>query len=369
MKKTDKISQTDSKIIANGILRALAIILGVTLLLFVLYKISAVIVYISVAAVLALIARPLILFLRRRLKFGNTLAVSATMLLILLIIVGLFSLLIPLVLKESQNLSLLNSQEFKQKMEYLLTTSDQYFKSKNINIIDELKKIDYTTVAKQIPNFLNGMVGAFGSLFMGIFSVLFITYFFMMDATLLKKNILALIPDEKEPRFLESLEKIKDLLSRYFLGLILQISILFILYTVILLVFGIDNALVIALLAALLNLIPYIGPLIGGFIMLLLTMTDNLQLDFQTQILPTTIYVLIGYLVAQFIDNFFSQPIIFSKSTKSHPLEIFLVILVAGFLFGILGMVLAVPTYTAIKVILKEFLSENEFVRHMTKSI
>ncbi len=359
----------ESKIIAYGIVKAVAILIAVAAVLYVLYQISIVLVYISIAAVVSLIARPFIIFLRRKLKMGNTLAVTISMFLLILIIVGLFSLLIPLILKESENLSLLNTEAFKSKTEYIIIQTDNFLKSKNINILEEAKKLDISGIAKQIPNFLNGMIGIFGNLLMGLFSVLFIAFFFMLDSGLLKSNILALIPDEKEARILQSFEKIKDLLSRYFVGLILQIAILFILYTVILLIFGIDNALVIAFLAAILNLIPYIGPLIGGFIMLLLTMTDNLQLDFQTQILPTTIYVLIGYLIVQFIDNFFSQPYIFSKSTKSHPLEIFLVTIIGGILFGIIGMVLAVPTYTSLKVILKEFLPNIEFIQHLTKSI
>lgn len=359
----------ESKIIAYGILMAIAILAGIAIVLFGLYKISSVIVYISIAAVVSLIARPLIIFLRRKLKFRNSWAVTVTMILFVTIILGIFSLLIPLILKESENLSLLNSQEFKTKMEYLVNQTDVYLKSKNINTLDELKKIDFASFIKQIPNMLNSIIGVFGNLIMGFVSVLFIAYFFMIDSGLLKTNILALIPDHKEEKIVESFEKIKDLLSRYFIGLILQIAILFVLYTILFLIFGIDNALVIALLAAILNLIPYIGPMIAFVIIMILTMTDNLQLNFQTQILPTTLYVMIGYLIIQFIDNFFSQPYIFSKSTKSHPLEIFLITIIGGILFGILGMVLAVPTYTAIKVVLKEFLSEIEFVRHMTKGI
>jgi predicted PurR-regulated permease PerM len=191
----------------------------------------------------------------------------------------------------------------------------------------------------------------------------------MKDGGILNKGLVALVPDGSEKRFQKSFETIKDLLSRYFIGLLFQITILFVIYTVILLIFGIDNAIVIAFLCALLNLIPYIGPLIGGILMLILTMTSNLELDFQSQILPTTIYVMIGYTIAQLIDNFFSQPFIFSKSVKSHPLEIFLVIIIGGLLFGVIGMIVAVPSYTAIKVVLKEFLAENKIVRSLTKDL
>jgi predicted PurR-regulated permease PerM len=178
-----------------------------------------------------------------------------------------------------------------------------------------------------------------------------------------------LTPDDKEEKISKSLKKINELLSRYFIGLIIQISILFTIYSFTLLLFDIRSAMVIAFLCALLNLIPYLGPLIGGALMLLLTMTSSLEYDFQTHILPVTIYVLIGYVIAQLIDNFFSQPIIFSKSVKSHPLEIFLVIIIGGLLFGITGMVFAVPSYTVIKVILKEFLPENQIVKILTQGL
>ena len=75
------------------------------------------------------------------------------------------------------------------------------------------------------------------------------------------------------------------------------------------------------------------------------------------------------YLMAQLIDNFISQPLIFSKTTKSHPLEIFLIIIIGGLLYGVVGMITAVPLYTALKVILKEFLSDNKIVKSITKDI
>ena len=93
------------------------------------------------------------------------------------------------------------------------------------------------------------------------------------------------------------------------------------------------------------------------------------DLDFQAEILPKTVYVMIGFIIAQVVDNFASQPIIFSKTTKSHPLEIFLIIIIGGLLAGPLGMIIAVPSYTVLKVILKEFISDNKIVSSLTKDI
>ena len=98
-------------------------------------------------------------------------------------------------------------------------------------------------------------------------------------------------------------------------------------------------------------------------------MTSSLGESFQDVVLPKTFWVFIVFAIGQLVDNFISQPVIFSKSVKSHPLEIFLVILIAGILFGIVGLIVAVPAYTAIKVILKEFLSENKIVKKLTKNL
>ena len=359
----------NSKILANGILRAITILLGIALLLYFLFKIQSVLVYIIIAAIVSLIARPIIIFLRRRLKFPNILAVVVSMLLYLGLIFGLISMFIPLIVKQGQNLSLLDINQLENNIEHLLTQANEYFVARNINVLEQLKSVDVFSKFKAIPNLLNSVVSAVGSLSIGLFSVLFISFFLMKDSKILNKGLLVLVSDSSESRFQKSFETIKDLLSRYFIGLLFQITILFVLYTIILLIFGIDNPIVIAFLCALLNLIPYIGPLIGGVLMLILTMTSNLELDFQSQILPTTIYVMIGYTIAQLVDNFFSQPFIFSKSVKSHPLEIFLVIIIGGLLFGVIGMIVAVPSYTVIKVILKEFLSENKIVKSLTKDL
>ena len=220
-----------------------------------------------------------------------------------------------------------------------------------------------------IPNFLNAIIGGFGSFSIALFSIIFISFFLLIDSKLLEQGILTFVTDRNEDGTKRSLNEIKNLLSRYFVGLVLQISILFIIYTAILLTFGVNNAVVIAFLCALLNLIPFIGPMIGLVLMVFLTMTSFIGSDFQTVILPKTIFVMFGFLIGQLVDNFFSQPIIFSKSVKSHPLEIFLVISIAGVLFGIIGLIVAIPLYTSIKVILKEFLSNNDIVKKLTKNL
>lgn len=360
-----------AKTISEGILRALAVIVGILLLGYFLYQISSVLIYITIAVVISLIGRPIVLFLRRKLKFNNTIAVIVTMLLLIGIIAGIIALFIPLLVKQGQNLSLLNMEALQGNVENLYRQIITYFDLSSAEIEESIKnsKLLASFDFGFIPNFLNSFVGILGSLSIGLFSVLFIAFFFLKDSKLFEDGLMVFVPDNKESRLQKSINTIKDLLSRYFVGLVFQILILFVIYSIVLFIFGIENAIVIAFLCALLNLIPYVGPVIGGILMLVLSMTSNLGADFSTIILPKTSYVMIGFIIGQFVDNFFSQPYIFSNSVKSHPLEIFLVIIIGGLLFGVTGMIIAVPGYTAIKVILKEFLSDNKIVKSLTKNL
>jgi len=299
------------------------------------------------------------------------LAASTTLLILIGILAGIISLFIPLIIQQGENLSLLNLEELELNVKKILEEINVYFNLKSdfwdsIATNESLSSNDYLSA---IPEFLNQLLSVLGSMTIGMFSVTFISFFLLKDSLLLERGAMLLVNDRDENRLKKSFEKIKDLLSRYFLGLLLQISILLIIYTIVLVVFGIQNAFVIAFLCALLNLIPYVGPLIGGLLMIFLSMTSNLDAEFSTVILPKTIYVMIGFSIGQLIDNFFSQPMIFSNSVKSHPLEIFIVILAGGSLMGSVGMIVAIPLYTSIKVMLKEFLSENKIVKSLTQDL
>jgi len=364
-----------AKTISQGILRAIGVLVGIALLLYFLYTIQSVIAYLAIAAVTALIGSPLVRFFRLRLKLPNILAVIITMVLMVGLLVGIIALFIPLLTEQGKNLSLLDIDELQKSLNTLYHQITNYL-GLSSHIVEDV--IDDSGLEQNIlqgldigfiPNFLNSFLNILSTASIGLFSVLFISFFFLKDSKLFEHGLLIFVPVDKKKGTTNSIGKINGLLSRYFVGLLLQIFILFVIYTIVLLIVGIENAVVIAFLCALFNIIPYIGPIIGGVIMLTLTMTSNLGSDFSEVILPKTGYVFIGLLIGQLVDNFFSQPFIFSNSVKSHPLEIFLVIIIAGLLFGTVGMIVAVPGYTAIKVILKEFLSDNQIVKSLTHNL
>ncbi len=365
----------NSRVISKGILRAFWTIVACAFVVYLLYKIQSVIAYLVIASVIALIGSPVVFFLRLKLKIPNTLAVVLTMLFMVTIFIGIFALFVPLISEQGHNLKLLNIDELQKSLNTLYWEISHYFKAPPEMVSEIIQEGDLKKNMLEgldigfIPNFLNSFLGILSNISLGLFSVLFISFFFLKDRKLLQNSVLLIVPADKEAHTIASIHKINNLLSRYFVGLLLQIFILFVIYSLVLFLVGIENAVVIAFLCALFNIIPYIGPIIGAVIMIILTMTSNLGADFSDVILPKTGQVLIGLAIGQLVDNFFSQPVIFSNSVKSHPLEIFLVIIIAGLLFGVVGMIVAVPGYTVLKVILKEFFAENKLVKSITEKL
>lgn len=362
-----------SKELSYGIVRAVVIIAAILLLLFFLYKISTVIVYGVVSIVVTLLLYPFVLFLRRKLKFRNTLAVITTLFLVILFISGIILLFIPLILAQGENLSLLDINSLENNYNQLLNDITLYLISHNIDLQQIAKSSNLTSFSnfEFIPNFLNNMVSTIGNIGMGLASVLFISFFLLKERTSFVTIFKNIIPENQKDKAINSIKKINEMLSKYFLGLLLQLFIILILYFIVFLIFGVENALIIALLCAVFNIVPYVGPIIATIVASVLIMISSIGTgaDFASETLPTTLYVLIGMFVVQLIDNNISSPMIFSKSTNSHPLEIFLVILIAGILFGITGMIIAVPFYTSLKVIGKEFLPDNRIIKALTKNL
>jgi predicted PurR-regulated permease PerM len=362
---------TNSNVIAGGILKAIIAVIGIAVVLYFFYQIQTIIVYLVVSLITTLMGNPILDFLKRRLRFSHLVATIATVGLFVLLLFGLLSLFVPLIINQGHNLSLLDTRQIEKDFLRLLNDISLFLENHNIDsklVFSQAKLSSFFSI-DFIPNFLHSVIGFISSFGIGLVAVLFITFFFLKDRVQFIIGLKKCIPDSRETQVINSLDKINFLLSRYFIGLLLQLFIVFILYLIVLLIFGIDNAIVIAFLCAILNIVPYLGPLIASVLAGFLTMLNFIGSDFQTEILPTTIYVLIGFWIVQIIDNNLSQPIIFSKSVSSHPLEIFLVILIAGFLSGIVGMIIAVPIYTILKVIGKEFFPNNIVIQLLTKDI
>lgn len=361
----------NAKTISNGILRAIGILAGIILLLYFLFEVRSILLYIGIAAVIALIGRPMVYFLQFKVKLPNQLSVFVTLLIIFTLLAGIIALFIPVINQQSENFAKLDMEEVKTNLNALNTQIRDYLGLERLDLFESLRLQSFIENYdfKSFPLFMTSIFGRLGSIVIGVFAVLFISFFFLTDSTLLINSFLAFSKPGNEDSFIRVFNKIKNLLSRYFIGIFLQIFVLFILYTILLSVFKIQNPVAVAFICAFLNIVPYLGPVVAGVLMVFFVGSNHLGSDFSTVILPNMLYVLTGYLITQLIDNIINQPLIFGKSVKSHPLEIFLIILIGGILFGIFGMIIAVPTYTALKVVAKESLSKYKIVKYLTRGL
>ena len=197
----------------------------------------------------------------------------------------------------------------------------------------------------------------------------FIAFFFLKDEELFGRVIKAAVPNQQTNKSVKALSSIKKLLTRYFSGIFVQISFITLYVYLLLSFFGVPNAFLIAFFAAIINVIPYLGPIIGAMFAILVTISSNLEVGFYLVTLPMIFKVLGTFATMQLIDGFILQPMIFSNSVKAHPLEIFLVVIIGAKVGGITGMVIAIPLYTILRVIAAVFLKEFKIVQSLTKSI
>ena len=234
-------------------------------------------------------------------------------------------------------------------------------------ILDYLKN---ATSGFSIAGLLGSVAGAVVNLAVGLFAVVFISFFFVKDDKLFSRIVAALVPDPIEGKVTDAIGDIERLLSRYFVGLLLEmLCVAFFNFLGLSLIarIGANYALGIAFIAGILNIIPYVGPIIGEVlgVLLCLVLKYGAGVGLDVNIWIFALIVLAIMLGVQLIDNFVLQPLIYSTSIQASPLEIFIVMLMAGHLGGIVGMLAAIPGYTIIRVVAGRFFYDKKIVRRL----
>ena len=362
--------------------RTLLILAGLVLLGFMVWRFSHIVAYILIASVLALIARPLVK-LMGRIRIGKwriplSLRAMFTLLVIWIVFFTFFRLLIPLVASEAQELSKVETaliiEEFEKPIERLelLLSELNLDLGERISLRDELQeRIASVLDAGLITDLLGSIASILGNAALAFFAISFLTFFLLKEDRLISDYLVTLFPKDKEKEFRHALESVKHLLRRYFVGIVLQSFGILTLITLGMTIVGVGfrMGIVIGLVAAVLNIIPYLGPWIGAVLGIVLGVASHLHLDLATQLLPLMGYMTLVFAITQLTDNMVFQPVIFGSSVYAHPIEIFIVIIMAGSLAGIVGMILAIPTYTVIRVFAKEFFNNFRVVQKLTEKI
>ncbi|MBD78463.1 MAG: hypothetical protein CL840_06055 [Crocinitomicaceae bacterium] len=345
-----------------------------------LWYLRNIVIYVLISGILSIIAAPV----TRRIekfkigKFHIPEALAAFLVLILIwaVFFGLMSIVIPLAASEIRVLSSIDYNQIWLQFEDTLATFDVFLKDFGVFTGEESSSSSMIKQKLQSMFSISDLTGLFTIFFNGLgnfgvafFSISFITYFFLKENTLFNQIVMVFVPKAIEEKTSRVFSVSKNLLARYFIGITIQVILISTLITSGLLILGVKNALIIGIFAGFINLIPYIGPFIGAAVGMLIALTSGLEFGFSIELVQLMLKVLAVFLTVQLLDNILFQPIIFSSSVKAHPLEIFLVISIGGSLGGIPFMILAIPCYTVLRIIAKEFLSEFKVVQDLTKRI
>ncbi len=339
------------------------------------YFFSSIVAYVMAAWVLSLIGQPL-MHLYRRIKIGKrrlgaSLCAALTLLSFFLVAGLLFLIFVPTILTQANNLAHVDYRAIAKALEEPYARFNHWLITYGVklpeNSLEELvrKGLAGWFEPNKVGAIIASFIGAIGMVIVNTVSTLFIAFFFLQERRLFINFVLDLAPKEYEEPTRATIRHVTTLLTRYFGGIVVQMTVITIFMTIVLSILGIKSALLIALFGALTNVIPYLGPLLGAAFAIFITIASNLDLDFYTELLPMLIKVVVAFSVMQQLDNFFLQPYIFSTSVMAHPLEIFLATLMGANIGGVGGMILAIPVFTILRVIAKEFFQHFKIVKKM----
>lgn len=366
----------------NRIIRFVIVTVSLLTVAYLLWYFSAIVGYILASVVLSLIGKPIVNLLDKvklgRFKIPEWVTALLTLFLLWGFIGGILALVIPGVAIQVEKFSQVDSSAILNALQEPIDRLVLWFEKHNIKFSGNQSLEEYVNAevvnafdVSEFSNLFGTLFGFISELGIAVFSISFMTFFFLRDQTLFYKGVMSAVPTRYEEQVMQVIKDSRELLTRYFVGIGIQILLITTCITVGSLIVGLDFelALTIGFAAGLFNVIPYVGPLIGGLFGIMLAITNNLDLDFYTGTMPLIIKMFVVFSITQLLDNILFQPVIFSKSVKAHPLELFIVLLVAGNVGGMVGMILAIPAYTFIRIILKQFFSHFKLVRNLTRGI
>jgi predicted PurR-regulated permease PerM len=337
------------------------------------------IIWVLLAAVISFIGHPLVrLFDRIHVKkwsIPHSLSATLSLLVIILMGFGLLAIFVPLIVQQAETISKIDVTLFAENLQGPLQWIDIKLHSFGVIPVGQTLQDFIVVKAKTLVNLgsvgtvINGFFSVAGTVFVGLFSVLFIAFFFLKDENMFEDGILLFIPIDQHEATRRVISDSKKLLMRYFIGVLLEVMCVMTIISVGLWILGVKNALLIGFFGGMMNIIPYLGPLIGAAIGITLGITATVAAGAYGELVSVFIKLVSVFVVANFIDNNILVPYIYSSSVKAHPLEIFFVIIIGGTLAGIFGMLLAIPAYTVLRVIAKEFFQESRLIQKLTETM
>ncbi|MBR5784617.1 MAG: AI-2E family transporter [Bacteroidales bacterium] len=359
------------------IYKTLAVVAGISVVVLLAWYFKFITCCIVLAIILSLIGNPLMQMFQRirigKVRMGKNISAISTLLIILGVLFMLLYWFFPMLFSQAIQLASMDTTNIVQYAEKCSSIAKQYLI--DYGLIEAEASLE-AMINKELLNALkttrfdiifSDIFSATVDLFLGIFVTLFITFFFLRDKDYITKLIYSAVPLDYVDETEHVLKNSRYLISRYFIGLLCEILLVTLLLFVGFRFSGFPNALLLAFCCGILVIVPYVGAIIGSLISYLILLASMISGGVGFEIMPLTLTYGGIFIGVKLIDDFVIQPFIYSKSVKAHPLEIFLVILIAGEVGGILGMIIAIPLYTLMRIIVKEFYSNSRFVQNFIR--
>lgn len=322
---------------------------GLSLVSLLLYNYGTLVGYAIIAVILSYILDPIV----NRMQAGGvhrTLAIALTLSTLILLLVWISTNIIPVIANQmvelAGQLNIQNIQNIASQIENRLTQEFTFlpdgFLSKNLTqIVEELLDVG------QLPTAISNIIGVFTNLFYAFLVIPFATFFFLKDGSKIRRDILRLVPNKYFETTLSLIDKIETRLGVYFRSVLLQSILVAFTSWLVLTIVGLNNALSVGIAVGLANTIPYFGPVIGYILSIIVSIIE--VGDFSL-VLPC----ILAILFVQLMDNILFQPFIFSRSADMHPVAILFIIMIGAETAGILGMLIAIPIATIIKITINQ---------------
>lgn len=316
------------------------ITMGLIAFFYILYVGQDILVPIIFATIIAILLNPVVNFLCKK-GMNKVLAILIVLIVALVIIAALMYFIGSQISSFTESLP-----EFKQKISVIFNDMTDWVSQKfNVGkpkiaaLVDKTKGEGMSNSSAVIGQTL----GTIGGVLALVFLLPVYTFMILFYKPLLLEFIARLFERDKHKVVAEVLMQTKALIQSYLIGLLLEAALVAALNSAALLIIGIKYAVLIGIIGALLNLIPYIGGLVAISIPMLLAIATKEPID--------ALWVFIAYIIVQFIDNNFFVPKIVASKVKINALVSIIVVLIGGALWGVSGMFLAIPLTAIIKVI------------------
>lgn len=359
---------------------------GLTIAFVICWHLRSVLAYILTAVVVSLIAKPLMALMQKiqvkGRKAPDWILAAFSIIIVLGILMSIITSVIPIISGIIKDISMVNIESAARGIAVPLTEFNEFLRNIfpqlgsgfriEVTILNELQKM-FNVAA--FSSMLGSAASFVTSMAIGLFSVVFIGFFFIKDDGLFTQIVCALVPDKHEKTTEKAISDIGYLLSRYFIGVTLEmIGVALINFLGLMLIarLGFNASIGIAVLTGILNVIPYVGPFMGIIlgtslsILLKYSSMSSMGLDVNFWIFAAIVIAILCF--TQLVDNFVYQPLIYSTSIKSKPLEIFIVLLIVGHIGGPLSLIIAIPCYTVVRVIAFRFFGHIKAIRRLIPS-